>query len=278
MLEIGTYQELEVLKILSFGAYLDAGEAQEILLPARYVPEGLRSGDRIRVFLYHDSEDRPIATTEKPLIVRGEIGRLRCLSKTHFGAFLDWGLPKDLFLPLSEQVGTVRVGGDYLVRAYVDEMTGRMTASQKIDKHQLAGEYPFGLRDPVDMEIDSLTDLGYKVIVNRRYLGLIHHSDVFQPLKPGDRIQGFVKNIREDRKIDLVPGRPGYEKVPEEARKIESMLHDKGGYLPYDDRSDPQEIQKVFGMSKRTFKAALGALYKAKRIQFPPEGGIQRLS
>ncbi len=278
MLEIGTYQELEVLKILSFGAYLDAGEAQEILLPARYVPEGLRSGDRIRVFLYHDSEDRPIATTEKPLIVRGEIGRLRCLSKTHFGAFLDWGLPKDLFLPLSEQVGTVRVGGDYLVRAYVDEMTGRMTASQKIDKHQLAGEYPFGLRDPVDMEIDSLTDLGYKVIVNRRYLGLIHHSDVFQPLKPGDRIQGFVKNIREDRKIDLVPGRPGYEKVSEEARKIESMLHDKGGYLPYDDRSDPQEIQKVFGMSKRTFKAALGALYKAKRIQFPPEGGIQRLS
>lgn len=275
MLEIGTYQELEVIKILDFGAYLDAGEGQELLLPVRYVPAGLRPGDRLRVFLYHDSEDRPIATTEEPRLLRGEIGRLRCVSKTSFGAFLDWGLTKDLLLPLSEQIGTLRVGGDYLVRAYVDERTGRMAATQKIEPPPAPQDYPFTVRDQVAMEVDSLTDLGYKVIVERKYLGLIHRSDVFQPLAPGDQLSGFIKKIRDDGKLDLVPGRPGYEKVSQEALRIEALLQDSGGYLPYDDKSDPGKIQEVFSMSKRTFKAAIGALYKARKIRFPSEGGIQ---
>lgn len=277
-MEIGTFQELEIIKILSFGAYLDGGQGQEILLPSKYLPDGAEPGAKVRVFLYHDSEDRPIATTETPLLVRGEIARLRCVGKAHFGAFLDWGLSKDLLLPNSEQVGLVREGGHYLVYAYLDQKTGRMAASQKIEKHVSDQPYPFRILDQVDLEVDQQTDLGYKVIINRKYLGLLHESDVFEPLMPGDRIEGFIKHIREDRKIDVGAGVPGYAKIPAEALKIEKLLHEQGGYLPYDDDSDPQEIQRVFQMSKRSFKAALGALYKARKIQFPPQGGIQRQS
>ncbi len=274
MVQVGRYNTLRVVKHVDFGVYLDGGDT-EILLPKRYVPADLDDGDEIEVFIYHDSESRLVATTEHPLGIVGDIVILECVSVTEQGAFLRWGIMKDLFVPLSQQISRMVVGGSYTVYIYIDEQTGRVAATEKtwpyIDNENAdLGELKE--RDIVDLLIYRRTDLGYEVIINNKNIGLLHYNEVFRELELGERLKGFIKKIRTDNKIDVVLGQPGYQKVAPEEEKILQMLKESNGYLPYHDKSDPEEIYTAFGMSKKTFKMAVGALYKQHKIALTKTG------
>lgn len=271
MIEAGNYYTLKVLKLVEFGVYLD-GYGEEILLPKRFVPRGLREGDELRVFIYHDSENRLIATTQEPKGAVGDIVYLRAVSTTRQGAFLDWGLMKDLFMPLSQQVSAVYAEGSYIVLIYLDEQTGRVAATEKINKHLSNENLTRREKDAVDLLVQRRSDLGYVVIINNKHTGLLHFSDVFRELAIGERLKGFIKKIFEDNKIDVGVGDPGYKKVSTEEEKILQLLREHNGYLPYHDKSDPEEIYQFFGISKKTFKMALGALYKQRKIELTKTG------
>jgi len=278
MIRIGEYNTLTVKKELNFGLILDDGK-EGILLPKRFVPRGARPGDTLKVFLYHDSEDRLIATTQHPLGVLGDIVRLRVVSVTPQGAFLDWGLMKDLFVPKSKQVSGMRLGGDYLVKIYLDEPTGRLAATEKIEPFLSNEDLTVKEKDLVDLTVLRRSDIGYVVIINNRHTGVLHSDEIFRDIKPGDRFPGFIKNIvGPDRsasgatEIDVVAGRPGYEKTDDAAAKIIRLLIENKGHLPYHDRSDPEAIYSFFGMSKKTFKMTTGRLYKEKKILITETG------
>lgn len=272
MIQAGIYHTLEVVKEVDFGLYLDDGNGLEILLPKRFVPHGLQPGDDIEVFIYHDSDDRLIATTQIPLGVVGDIVNLKVVDKNRQGAFLDWGLMKDLFIPLSQQVGRMVVGEAVLVKIYLDDRTGRVAATQKFS-HTIGNEdLGFKELDAVQLLIERETDLGYGVIVNNQHEGLLHYNDVFQDIKIGDRLDGFIKTIRPDNKMDVALGKPGYNRVVGEEAKILQMLRNNDGYLPYHDKSDPEEIYGFFGMSKKTFKMTIGSLYKQQKIELTQTG------
>lgn len=272
MAEIGKYNRLKVIKKVDFGLYLDGGEGEEILLPKRFVPEGTQEGDEIEVFLYHDSENRIIATTQKPKAIAGEIVMLEAVSTTGQGAFLDWGLMKDLFVPLSQQEERMQEGNSYLVKLYIDQQTGRIAATQRIARHLSNEELTVQEKDQVDLVVYQKTDIGYKVIINNLHTGVLHYNEVFRELEPGDKETGFIKTIREENKIDVSLGERGYKKVTGEAEKIIELLEENDGYLPYHDKSDPEEIYDFFGMSKKTFKMTIGALYKQKKIELTQTG------
>lgn len=271
-IQAGEWHELRVVKQLEFGLYLDADEAGEILLPKRFAPADAQPGDLIRVFLYHDSEDRLIATTQSPKGIIGDIVKLRCVGETRQGAFLDWGLMKDLFVPLSQQITHMKPGGYYLVRLYRDARTGRMAATEKFEA-QLE-EIADGLEtlQPVSLTIWRQTELGYLAIINHHFVGLLYFSDLFRDYDPGDTLQGFIKTIRPDGKIDLAPGEAGYARVEDATQKVLRLLAEHDGYLPYHDKSDPEEIRDFFGMSKKTFKMVIGGLYKQGNIEFTKTG------
>lgn len=273
MLEAGKYYTLPIVKIKDFGAYLGAA-GTEILLPKRYLPKHLKPGDSLSVFIYHDSEDRLIATTEKPKLTVGEIELLEVVSITKQGAFLDWGLPKDLFLPLSQQVSRIHVGGFYLIMAYIDQQTGRVAATERLERYLQNETLTVAENDAVTLRIWRKTDIGYTVIINNRHIGVLHFDDVFQEVSYGDTLEGFIKKIREDQKIDVKAGVRGYTRVQGEREKILQMLRENNGYLPYHDKSDPKEIYAAFGISKKTFKMTIGALYKERLIDFAREGII----
>jgi predicted RNA-binding protein (virulence factor B family) len=275
MIHIGEYNVLKVIKQKPIGVFLDDGK-EGILLPKRFVPHGTRIGDELNVFLYHDSDDRVIATTQHPTAVLGDIARLRVVSTTQHGAFLDWGLMKDLFVPKSQQVNFMRPGGEYFVKLYLDEQTGRIAASEKVDRFLSNEILQVQEKDEVDLLVYRESDLGYVVIVNNKHTGLLHFNEVFRPVGPGDRFKGFVKKILPGNKIDVVAGKAGYAKVEGETEKIMRLLNEKNGYLPYHDKSPPEEIYSFFSMSKKTFKMATGALYKQKKIAFM-ESGIKLL-
>ena len=268
----GTWNNLEVIKEVDFGVYLDGKNLGEVLLPKRYVPEGLKPGDTINVFIYHDSDSRPIATTDVPKGVVGDIVGLRCVAINAQGAFLDWGLMKDLFVPKSQMIFPMTEGNQYIVAIYVDEQTGRAAATERFAQLLTNDPLTIKVNDAVKLIIQKQTDLGYNVIINSRHTGLLHFSDVFRELETGDTLDGFVKNIRPDGKIDVAAGSRGYARVSPEGEKIMEMLRDNNGYLPYNDKSDPDMIYAFFGMSKKTFKMALGGLYKESRIAFAKEG------
>lgn len=276
MIEVGKYNTLKVVKTVDFGLYLDGGEAGEILLPKRFVPKGAKEGDELEVFIYHDSDNRLIATTQKAKAQVGEIAFLRAVSLNKQGAFLDWGLMKDVFLPLSQQESRVFEGGEYIVMLYIDERTGRVTATERIQRFLNNDDIELKELDPVEFLVWRISDIGYNVIINNKYEGLLHFNEVFRQLEIGDKEKGFIKKIRDDKKIDVAIGERGYKKVESETDVILRLLKENDGYLPYHDKSDPEEIYEFFGMSKKTFKMSTGALYKQRKISFT-QTGIQLL-
>lgn len=272
MIQVGRYNKLRVIKKVDFGMYLDGNHAGEILLPKRFVPAGLKEHDEVEVFLYHDSDDRIIATTQKPFAQVDDIALLKVVGTTKQGAFLDWGLMKDVFLPLSQQTTRIHEGDSYIVKLYIDERTGRIAATQRIERYLSNDELTVKEKDAVDMLIYQRTDIGYKVIINNLHTGVLHYNEVFRELEIGDKEKGFVKTIREDNKIDVALGEAGYKKVESETDKILRLLAENNGYLPYHDKSDPEDIYDFFGISKKVFKMATGALYKQRKIEFTQSG------
>ncbi len=272
MTEVGKYNTLKVIREVDFGVYLEDG-AEGILLPKRFVPANTKTGDEVTVFLYHDGEDRLIATTQKPKGILGDIVKLRVVSVTPQGAFLDNGLMKDLFVPLSKQQHKMIPNGEYLVKIYLDEQTGRLAATEKIESY-LSNE-PLTVKELeiVDLLVYRRTDIGYVVIINNKHTGVLHHNEIYRNITAGDRFTGFIKKIYPaDNKIDVAAGKPGYQRVEDEAEKILRLLKENDGYLPYYDKSDPEEIYSFFGMSKKTFKMTTGNLYKQRKISFEKTG------
>jgi len=273
MIHVGMYNTLKVSRKTDFGFYLDDGK-DGILLPKRFAPNGLRIGDELKVFLYHDSDNRLIATTQEPKGVVGDIVQLKCVSTTEHGAFLDWGLMKDIFVAKSQQLTRMHKEGEYLVKIYIDEQTGRVAATEKIEKQISNDELSVKEMDEVELYVQRETDLGYVMIINNKHTGLLHANEVYRAIQVGDKLKGFIKTIRPDNKIDIVLDMPGYARVEKEEEKILRLLDEHNGYLPYHDKSDPQEIYNFFGMSKKTFKMALGSLYKQRQIAFAKNGII----
>jgi uncharacterized protein len=272
MTEIGKINHLYVVKEVDFGIYLDGGDLGEILMPKRYVPEGTQPEDMIDAFIYLDSEDRLVATTEKPFAMVEEFALLEVVSVTPVGAFLNWGLPKDLFVPFREQRQPMEEGKKYLVYIYVDTNTKRIAASSKIEHYLDNIPVDYDIEEEVDLIIVNETDLGYNAIIDNSHLGVIYKNEVFQPLSPGDKLPGFIKKIRTDGKIDLSLVKAGYEKISEFADRIISELEKHKGFLPLTDKSSPDEIYNVFKFSKKNFKAAIGALYKKRMIAIEGNG------
>lgn len=274
MIKIGEINRLLILKEVSFGVYLDGGrDVEEILLPLKAVPEGAKPGDEVDVFLYYDSEDRLIATTFFPKAIVGEFAAMDIVEMTDVGAFVDWGIPgKDLLVPFREQTPGMAPGQRVIVRVYLDPKQGRVVGSAKIDRFldQAPPDYRPG--DEADLLIVRRTDLGYAAIVNDAHWGLLYADEVFEKLEPGDRRKGFIKSVRADGKIDLSLQKRGYEKVEDILMKILRVLQENKGYLPISDKSSPEAIYERFGVSKKTFKQAIGALYKNRVIVIEPDG------
>lgn len=270
--KIGRKNLLEVVKLENHGAYLQGGWLGEILLPKRYVPEDCEIGDPINVFVYLDSEDRYIATTQTPKAQVGEVAFLECVSVNKTGAFFDWGLPKDLLVPFSEQHMPFKEGNSYLVFLYSDVETHRIAASSKLNK--FIEKHPEGYQqgDPVSLHISEKTDIGYSAIINHKDWGVLFYSDVVKPLKFGQKVSGFIKRIREDGKIDLSLHAPGFAKIDTLAEKVLNLLQKNDGFLALSDKSKPEEIYQHLSASKKSFKTAIGTLYKKKLIRIEREG------
>lgn len=256
---------------MDFGVYLDDGR-EGILLPKRFVPPNTNVGDELKVFVYHDSENRVIATTQSPKGIVGDVAKLKVVSVTPQGAFLDWGLMKDLFVPRSQQLMGMRTGGEYLVKIYLDEQTGRVAATEKIDQFLSNDTLTVKELDPVDLLVYRRTDIGYVVIINNVHTGVLHFNEIYRDIQVGDKFKGYIKNIRPENKIDVVLGKMGYQRVEDETGKVLRLLQENNGYLPYNDKSAPEDIYNVFGMSKKTFKMTTGALYKQGKIKFAKAG------
>jgi hypothetical protein len=278
MIRVGEYNTLVVKRHLSIGLILDDG-GDGILLPKRFVPDNAKPGDHLKVFLYHDSEDRLIATSQQPTGILGDIVLLRVVSLTPHGAFLDWGLMKDLFVPRTKQLSGMRLGGDYLVKIYLDEQTGRLAATEKIDPYLSNENLTVKDNDIVNLVVYRRTDIGYVVIINNRHTGVLHFNEVYRDIRVGDQFPGFIKNILPadqspsgETQIDVAAGRPGYARVEDAAAKVLRLLKENQGRLPYHDKSDPEAIYSFFGMSKKTFKMTTGKLYKEKKITLTSDG------
>ena len=270
MVTIGIFNNLQVVKQVDFGVYLDGDDLDTILLPKRYVPNGCEIGDWIDVFLYFDSDDLLIATTEKPKVEVGCCEMRKAVDINHAGAFMDWGLPKDLLVPYNEQQKPMEVGYSYVVYVYHDEASDRIAASTKLSHH--LDEQPVWLkpRQSVNLQIASRTELGYKTIIDDKYLGLLFRADAYRPLKIGERLPGFVKSIRSDGKIDLLISQATLQGDHELSQQIVQYLTEKGGTSTLTDKSDPEEIYRVFKVSKKKYKQALGNLYKSRKITITP--------
>ena len=271
MIKIGEYNVMKVIKEKSMGIFLDDGDIG-ILLPKRYVPAGTNIGDNLEVFLYHDGEDRPIATTQKPYGVLGDIVKLKAVNVTQQGAFLDWGLMKDLFIPKSKIKNYIAVGGDYLVKIVMDEQTGRLAATEKLEAFLSNESLTVEEKEEVDLIVYRQTDIGYEVIINNRHKGILHNNEIYRNIKIGDRFRGFIKNILPANKIDVAAGKQGYQRVEDASERILRLLKENDAYLPYNDKSSPEVIYSFFQMSKKTFKMTTGNLYKQKRISFTKTG------
>jgi hypothetical protein len=272
MAKIGVLNNLRVVKEVDFGVYLDGGEHEEILLPRRYVPENCKVDDNIRVFIYLDSEDRFIATTESPYAMVGDFALLKVVAVESVGAFLDWGLLKDLLVPYSEQSPTMETGKSYIVKIYVDKKTNRIAATTRLDRYLDNEPGNFHAGQEVELLICSQTDIGYKAIINGTHWGVLYSNEVFQPLKSGQRTKGYIKKIRSDNKIDLSLHRPGYERVDDITDAIINVLKEQGGFISVTDKSSPETIHKLFGVSKKTYKKAIGAIYRKKLITIENDG------
>ena len=272
MATIGERASLKVLHEKTFGLFLDGGELGEILLPRREMPVRWNLGDLVDVFLYLDSEDRQVATLKAPKVMPGQFARLKCVAVTGVGAFLDWGLPKDLMVPFREQKVRMEIGKNYLVHVHLDEQTGRIIASTRIARHMDLTPPDFHLEQEVDLIIFGKTDLGYKAIINGTHSGLIFANEVFQDLQPGEALKGYITALRPDGKINLSLHAAGRAKVEGLEGQILAELNARGGFWALSDHSPADEINAELGVSKRTFKQATGALWKRGQITIESHG------
>ena len=274
VIRLGKRNRLTVLRAVDFGLYLDAGEVGDVLLPQRYVPEGAKEGDVLDVFLYLDGEERLVATTEQPLVEVGQFALLEVSWVNEFGAFLNWGLMKDLFCPFREQRQKMQQGRKYLIYCYIDPVTYRIVASAKVDKF-LSKERPaYSSGDEVEALIQQPTDIGLKAIVDGRFSGLLFRNEVFQPLHVGERVRAFVKQVRPDGKIDLKLQRHfGKLRITDFSAQLLTFLQRQPqGYCPLGDKSDAEDIYNTFGVSKKTFKCGVGDLYKQRLVTIDDDG------
>ncbi|MGR7814514.1 CvfB family protein [Lacinutrix undariae] len=272
MIKIGEYNRLEIIRETDHGLFISDDEGNEILLPNRYVPSEFKIWEEIEVFVYLDNDERLVAVTDRPYIKRGEFALLRCNAVTDHGAFLDWGLVKELFCPFREQAFNMKVGGWYLVYCYLDEVTNRLVASSKTNRFLDNKELTVQQFDEVDLIVSHPSDIGMNVIVNKEHAGLIFKDDIFKDLSIGDHLKGYVKKIREDNKIDIVLGQIGYRNIEPNAETILHELQDNGGFLALNDKSNPDDIKREVQMSKKSFKKAIGTLYRQKLIEIKDDG------
>ena len=274
---LGKRNLLTVIRESSPGLYLDGGELGEILLPGRYIPKNLAQGHKLDVFVYRDSEDRLVATTETPNAVVGEFAYLKVINvHPQVGAFLDWGLAKDLLLPFREQEKPVRPGEREIAYVYLDQHTNRIVASTRLQRHLNREEMAYREGQSVDFLVTGRTPLGYNAIVEQAHRGLLYHDGLSAPLETGQKMKGFIRALRPGGKLDLSLDASGYQRVAPLKDQIIQALERNGGRLAFDDDSPPEAIREAFGSSKKAFKQALGALYKSRRIQFS-RPGIQLL-
>ena len=272
MVEIGRINKLTVKRMRDYGAHLDGGDSGDILLPKKYVPKECRPGDEIEVFVYADREAHLRATTQKPHATVGQFATLRVLANSPSGAYLDWGMEKDLLVPKNEQQSKMEKGTSYVVFVFLDKKTSRITASSKLDKFLGLHSPNYETGEEVDLLICDKTDLGYKVIVNNSHWGMVYKNEVFQRLHTGQRLKGYIKLIREDLKIDISLQQSGYQRVDDISRNILKKIKDFGGSITVTDKSPPKDIYAMFGVSKKTFKKAIGTLYKKRLITIDADG------
>jgi predicted RNA-binding protein (virulence factor B family) len=272
MAEIGKINTLNVVRETENGVYLDGENLGEILMPRKFVTDEVKASRQATVFIYSDSEDRLVATTENPLAMVGEFAFLEVIETNHIGAFLDWGLPKDLLVPMSEQKAKMAEGKTYLVHVFLDEKTNRIAASAKIDKFLDTVPPDHERGEKVDLLIAEETEIGYKAIVDNQHWGILYKNQVFRPLSPGENLEGFINKIRDDDKIDLLLEKPGYGKIDPISEKLLETLRENNGFLALNDKTSPEIIQSLLGISKKNFKKAVGNLYKKKLIDFKSDG------
>lgn len=271
-LEIGVYYNLKILRETHVGLFLGDDNENEVLLPNKYLPETFEIGDSIKVFIYLDSGERHIATTLEPKLIKGKFGCLKCQFTNKTGSFLDLGLEKDLFVPFKEQEKKMEAGKYYNVFMYLDEETNRLLASNKHKKFLEFEDVDLETNQEVEILVDRKTDLGLNVIVNDKYKGFIFENQLFKPLRYGQRTKAFVKEVREDKKIDITLQVQGVESIDANADLIIDRLEQKMGFLPLHDKSSPEEISDELGMSKKLFKKSIGSLYKQKLIEIKEDG------
>lgn len=272
MIEIGKVNTLTIVCDSNYGLYLDAEEEGEILLPNKYVPSKFEIGDQIDVFVSYDSDDRIFASTETPVAMVGEFACLEVVAATKFGAFLDWGMPKDLLVPFKEQNQRMQTGEKHVVYIYFDTKSRRIAATAKLFKYLSADEPNYAKGDEVEIMIVSESDLGYNALVDKKYMGLLFKSDVFKQINIGDKLNAFIKEVREDGKIDLRLTKAGKSALDDFAEQILTLLNDNGGFLAITDKSSSETINALFGQSKKMFKKAVGMLYKQRKITIEENG------
>jgi len=269
--QVGRLNTLKVVKEKEFGMYLDADQLGEILLPKRYIPKGLKVGEEVEVLVYLDSDDELIATTETPKVQVGEFAALTCVAVNQVGAFFDWGLPKDLLVPFSQQKNRVEEGETHLLFVYLDQLTNRIVATTKVDALLNREEAPYRTGDQVSIIIGDKTNIGFKCIIDNRFWGVLFFQDAFRQLRKGEKTTAFIKRVREDGKIDLSLQEVGYKKVRNILDDIMDYLEVQGGEMALTDKASPEAIYAVFKVSKATYKKALGALYKDQKIVLSKE-------
>ncbi|MDI1255834.1 MAG: S1-like domain-containing RNA-binding protein [Flavobacterium sp.] len=274
MIEIGKYNTLTILRDTKVGLFLGNGnEAEDILLPNKYVPQQFEIGDELTVFVYLDHEERPVATTLEPYILLNEFALLRVNYVNQVGAFMDWGMEKDILVPFKEQARPMEKGKRYLVYLYMDDKTNRLVASSKTNQFLNNDELAIERGEEVDLIVSHITEMGINVIINEKHKGLLYKDEVYDDaIRTGDRLRGYIKNIRPDHKIDVSLQKLGYENIEPNAEKILNELRASRGFLRLNDNSHPEDIKTVLQMSKKTFKKAIGALYKDKLIEIKEDG------
>lgn len=274
MAKIGRMNRLKVVNLLDFGAFLDGGLLEDILMPRRFVPENCKIGDELEVFVYLDSEGIPIATNLRPKAQVDQFACLKVVDTNRIGAFLDWGMPKELLVPFSEQKVKMEKDQFYVVHVYQEKQNYRVVASSKIHKFLSDKPHQYKGGQPVSLMIWDKTDIGYTTIVDGCYSAVLFHQDIEEPVRMGMKLDGFIKRVRPDQKLDVSLKKPGFDKITVSGvgEQIINKLKENGGFLPFADRTDPETIKRVFGVSKRNFKMALGGLYKQRLVRIDEDG------
>jgi predicted RNA-binding protein (virulence factor B family) len=271
-IKLGDYNKLRVTKEVDFGLYLDGYDEGEILLPTRYVPQNAKPGDELNVFVYLDQDERLIATTERPFVKVGEFGFLRVAWVNQYGAFLDWGLMRDLFCPFSEQKKKMESGNHHIVHVHIDEESYRIVASARVERYLSKERADYYHNEAVDLLVWQKTDMGFKVIIDNAYQGLVYNNQIFKEIRTGDRLRGYIDQVREDGKIDVMLQPSGRQQTKDFADTLTDYLIAHNGFCPYGDKTDPDIIKDIFNVSKKTFKRAIGDLYRRHVIVITEEG------